>query len=592
MTDQSDMQSRFPGLAEAKTDKDAFRHWRHERVPQLLEQGRTSDAITVILFLLGSPVATERDRLDLARLAEGENDPRAVEIYEELIRNGADAATLSYGLSRLLQAREHARAARLAGRWSLWPRDDRLTTLSAQALDRAGEADAALGLLDERGRATIAAHVEIHLRLLNNAGRHDEAVLLAKRAAKQGEETLIMKIERAKALQRLNRRKEAVAALGQIIETDSTNTWALLRRGELHLSMGNTRASQEDLAAALAEAPHLNKTRVALARSHKAAGEFGTAADLLLKAHQIEPGNNGIRKLAAAALNQVGRQAEANDLYYTLIKQREEALPGDFVTGIRNPDVANDAQPIPSACLDWAWGMRDRDRWQDREEWERRARWGAQADKLLYDWLECRSDRIEEILPLLEDLDGVDAQVSPLVERGRGMIVASAHIGLMFAGPLVLELLGFDNKWLASVPSVPAVGFASKLISTADQTEGQVVRKSVRALAQGNVLTVAVDGTMSMSAPRVDFAGQSITYSSFAARLSYKQKAPAIFAVPVWEDDRIGIRIKPLPDPLHATEIGQFLEDWRVAYLSHVEEILRDAPENLRFSGGLWRDVR
>lgn len=76
------------------------------------------------------------------------------------------------------------------------------------------------------------------------------------------------------------------------------------------------------------------------------------------------------------------------------------------------------------------------------------------------------------------------------------------------------------------------------------------------------------------------------------AAFSYKQKAPAIFAVPVWEDDRIGIRIKPLPDPLHATEIGQFLEDWRVAYLSHVEEILRDAPENLRFSGGLWRDVR
>lgn len=592
MNSSSNFQIALPDASKVATDAKTFRHWRHKRVPELIALGRVSDAIAVLDVLASSPLASERDRLERAKLLGEEQDPRAIAAYEELVRKAADPVAIGFGLARLLKERENERAAHLALRWRAWPRDDRITTLTAQALSRGGEPIVALDLLEARGRAAITAQVEIQLRLLNRTGRFDEAFLLAKRAVKQGADSLVIQVEKARALERLNRKKEMIAALGDVLSKDRKNVWALQRRGELLLQSGDIGGSQLDLTSALEKAPHLNKARVALARSYKASGEYEVSAELILEAHRLEPDNEGIRKLAAAGLNQAGRQSEASDLYGELIRQRERALPENFVKGIQTLGLSCADYPIPQARLDWAWEMRDKDQWSDRREWERRARWGALADKLLYDWLECRPDRIEEILPLLEDLDGADAAVAPLLKRGRGLLVASAHIGLMFAGPLILELLGFDNKWLASVPSVSAVGFANKLISTADQTEGQVVRKSMRALASGQVLTVAVDGTMSMSAPRVDFTNQSITYSSFGARLSYKQKAPSIFAVPRWEDDRIRIRIRSLPDPVHATDLSKFLDDWRSAYLGHIAEMLQDSPENLRLSGGLWRDIR
>jgi tetratricopeptide (TPR) repeat protein len=582
----------FPDAALLASDRTAFRQWRHERVPALLAAGRQAEAIALLDRLLESPLAGPRDALERAKLLEQAGDARAIVAYVDLVQQAADVSATVFGMARLLQARENERAAALAHNWPCWPRDDRLITLAAQAFMRGGNPDAALDVLDRCGRADIAAQAEVHVRLLNRAGRYEEAAALAKRAGKLGVDSQIVRVERAVALERVEQRHEAVAAFAEVLDHEPDNVRALLRRGELNLMLGNVRLAQDDLAAALRHGPHLNKARVAYARSLKAAGEYGQAAELLVEALEQEPNNEGIRKLAVAGLNQAGLLDEAVALYDTLIQRRSQALPADFSAGIQALWQSFDTVHIPIERLDWAWKLRDAEAWTDRAEWERRAKWGVLADKLFYDWLECRTDRLEETLPLMDDVGSTEHEVRPLLARGRGLIVASAHIGPMFAGPLALELLGYDNVWLASVPSLPTIGFFERLISTADQTEGQVVRRSVRALARGKVLTVAVDGAMSMAAPRITFEGQSITYSSFAARLSFKQRAPSIFAMPRWTEGRVGFHICPMPDPAGASDIDSFLVAWRRAYLGHVREALRDAPENLRLSGGLWRDVR
>jgi hypothetical protein len=53
----------------------------------------------------------------------------------------------------------------------------------------------------------------------------------------------------------------------------------------------------------------------------------------------------------------------------------------------------------------------------------------------------------------LADLSEAERVLSE-VDRSNGVILASAHIGPMYAGPLALELLGVQSRWLASTPSV------------------------------------------------------------------------------------------------------------------------------------------
>ncbi|WP_265569768.1 tetratricopeptide repeat protein [Sphingomicrobium nitratireducens] len=587
MPDQIDL----PSVQLVSTSRVAYAHWRHAVVPAMIAEGDLAGAAELLGILCRSPLSGPRDRLERARLLNEADDPGAVDALAGLVAEGADANIMAFGLSRLLLRQENECAAALAANWRTWPQDDRLQTLAAKALARGGMREEVAAMTDAQAMPTSPAEAVARMRLLNEAGHYDEAIALAGQARAGGADSAALRVELADALERSDRHAEALTAYDAAVAQDPRQVRAVLRRGELHLSLGNGEAAIADLSLALQLAPHLNKARVALGRAFKAAGDYEQAADLFVEALALEPANESIRKLAVAGLNQAGRNNEAIAIYDSLVEKRDEGLPDDLVKGMEDLWDASARLSLPQGRMDWAWSLRDADAWSDREEWEARAKWGALADKLLYNWLECRTDRVEEALPLIEDLDAAGRTLQPLLDRGKGLIVASGHIGLMFAGPLALELLGYDNKWLASVPSIPTLGFADQLISTVDQTEAQVVRQSMRALSEGKVLTVAIDGAMSMDAPRVEFEGQMITYSSFAARLSFKQKAPSVWAKPRWKDGRIEFDLAHMPDPERARDLDEFLDAWREAFLGHLRNAMRDAPENLRLSGGLWRDV-
>ncbi|CIL97228.1 Vi polysaccharide export protein VexE [Salmonella enterica subsp. enterica serovar Typhi] len=130
----------------------------------------------------------------------------------------------------------------------------------------------------------------------------------------------------------------------------------------------------------------------------------------------------------------------------------------------------------------------------------------------------------------------------------------------MYAGPMILSLLEMNSKWVASTPGVLKGGYGERLISVSDKSEADVVRACMQTLHSGQSLVVAIDGALNLSAPTIDFFGQQITYSTFCSPLKFESQL-------------------------------SFTERWKENYLQCVTRILQSDPENLRLSGGIWRNI-
>ncbi|BAN24846.1 tetratricopeptide repeat protein [Caballeronia insecticola] len=362
--------------------------------------------------------------------------------------------------------------------------------------------------------------------------------------------------------------------------------------GETLLRAGRYAESIPHLQRACELAPALEQSRALLARALRYAGRHAQAADTLVTLVSQHPERGRWQRLAAAALSQAGRHDEASALYAGYLRARSASLPASFDEAMAALDRKIDTLAIPRARLDWAWSLR-RDTGQlTRAQWERAARWGHLADHLLLEWLECRDDRIEEAFNLLGSLDETERVLMPLMANGKGVVVATAHVGPMYAGLMVLELLGIPSRWLSTTPGVTSAKYASALISTADQSEAQVAREALRALQSGFAVCIAVEGALDPAAPRVPFAGQEITYSSFAARAAHRLGLPSVFYAPRWENGKIVGTLELMPAVRPGEDVEVYAMRWQQAYLGHLRAHLAGAPENLRLSGGIWRHVR
>jgi tetratricopeptide (TPR) repeat protein len=473
--------------------------------------------------------------------------------------------------------------------------DLKLANIALLALTRSGRADQAAQLALEMAEGDIEdeAMAAVIVRTLFETGRHDETIEVGERLLEEGWEHEVLRSSVAHAYlqsQRDDRYDRAVEHLREGLEIAPDDVRMNMAMGEALLRTRNYSAALPHLKAACDLQPKGAHQRALYARALKQVGRYSEAADEFRTLLSLQPSSPRWARYAAGALSQAGRRKEAVELFDRFVGDRKASLPRNFDKGLKALWDKLDSVNLPQARLDWARSLRNGAP-MERSEWERRARWGHLADHYMLDWLECRDDRIADVMLRLADLSDAE-RVLGGIDRSGGMILASAHIGPMYAGPLALELLGVRSRWLASTPSVARTAYASSLISTSEQDDMSVGKAFMRSLRQGFSVVIAIDGAINLAAPRILFEGQEITYSSFAARTAYSMGVPSVFAAPRWEGERIGFVIRRLPDPEPGETIEQHAERWKAAYLAELREFLGGEPENLRLSGGLWRHIR
>ena len=484
-------------------------------------------------------------------------------------------------------------AAAIADDFAAWERiSARVAHLGMLALLRAGRAARALDLFvactDEPTADLVADAVDAHFTL----GDIAQAQRLAQRAIAQGMDNAALRFRLGTIAQAAFDHDRAIIHFTQALKVAPDDLRTLTALGELMLFKSRPRSALAHLGKALERAPHLDHARALHARALKEVRDFDGAASQWLEIVARQPKNPQWKRQAASALNLAGRRTEAGQLFAALLGQRAGQLPDDFENGLhalwdRVEDVA-----LPAARYEWAWRLRAPDCALPRDEWERRARWGYLADRLIFDWLECRPERAEEAMHRLADLEAPARAIETMLEQDAALIIVTAHIGPMFAAPLAAELVDFETVWLASSPTMPGLAYTASLISTSDQTEPQVVRQAIKALENGRAVGLAVDGAMSLAAPRIQFEGQEVTYSSFAARLAHRRRVNSVFVAPHWCDGRLAFHVAPLPSPHALENVEDFSTRWKGAYLTQLRRMLGGEPENLRLSGGIWRHIR
>jgi tetratricopeptide (TPR) repeat protein len=361
--------------------------------------------------------------------------------------------------------------------------------------------------------------------------------------------------------------------------------------GETLVRAGRYKEALEPLSQALELAPDAEHTRGVYVRALRYSTQYAEAAEQMLKLLEKSPEKLLWQKSAVAALSQAGRKEEATELFYKYVSQRGKQLPDTFEEALNRLDERLDSAPIPQARFDWAWSMRGNTD-IDRAKWERAVRWGHQVDHLLFDWLECREDRVEEAMQVLGDLSEGERFFEPLLASGKGVVLATAHVGPMYAGLMALELAGIPSRWLASAPNIAKTSYSEALISTADQTEAQVAKACIRAIGSGYVLCLAIDGASDPAAPRTIFEGQEVTYSSVASRMAHRLRVPSLFYAPRWENGRVAFTLEMLPAAEPDENVEAYVQRWQQAYFQRLREHLAGPPENLRMSGGIWRHVK
>lgn len=432
------------------------------------------------------------------------------------------------------------------------------------------------------------------VRALSDDKRVEAAIALGCKALENGQDSPHLRSSLGMAYLRrgteADRKEHALQHFQAGLSAAPDDVRLLTLTGETLLRAGRYKEALEPLKKAVELAPDLEQTRAFYARALRYTQHYDEAADEMLKLLEKSPESTLWQRSTIAALSQAGRVQAAEALYMQHVAQRGSRLPATFDEALKQLDQRLDSAPIPQARLDWAWSMRGDSR-IDRQEWERRARWGHLIDHLLFDWIECREDDVEQAMQVLGELDTGERFFAPLLAAGRGVVVATAHVGPMYAGLMALELVGIPSRWLATAPNIERSSYSAALISTADQSEAQVAKACMRAISSGKVLCLAIDGAANPAAPRTTFEGQDVTYSSFASHLAHRMKVPSVFYAPRWENGRVAFTLEMLPAAKEGEDPEVYAKRWQEAYFACLREHLAGAPENLRLSGGIWRHV-
>lgn len=582
-------------------DEKVYRAIRRDVLRPLLGE-KSTEAVPILQRLIQSEPSRTRERCELASmyLRNGQTDNAVEEIIRahKLAPDNADIA--AQALQILLGANKNSDAAELAIQLKrLWPTNGRLADMATRALARGGMAEQALEAavhsiaLNKENTAVLAKAAAV----LNSFGRASEA---SKAFDKLGErivadEAALFELGRSGYL--LDKRSPAALTLLQhahVLAPTNKRYADLLSRALL----SNGRAAE---AVEIIEKTKCMDTgtaaRLHYARGLKSVQKHEQAAVEISKVLALDPDNLATQRYAAGMLMMAGRENEARDIQLQSRNARRIKLPETFAKGLELIEQRLDQAAIPQGRFEWAWQQLINTGAvpPSRKTWEATIRRNNLTDYFIIDWLECHPQKRNEVVDFIDGLEDASLALNAELSKGKGVILAGAHIGALFAAPAAMSGASIKASWVASTPNFDGPGKFDdefgEIISTTTTSTAGLGKRIISALKQGRVVSIAIDGAGGNNYPQFQLFDRKICLSDFAPRLAFKYGTTCFFSNLEWHDGRIKVRLERLPQSLKNEEEGPFIARWVKAYLNHVEAVFRTNPENLRLSGGFWSSI-
>jgi len=322
-------------------------------------------------------------------------------------------------------------------------------------------------------------------------------------------------------------------------------------------------------------------------------GKYSLAAAVYKKLVADNPRHGGWLRASISALLLSGDEAAAKAMYQADLKGRNLQGFSDFNVALAAIDHNLDSARIPVYRFDWAYKKLTRLGCapEDRAAWEAECKWVNLADHLTLNWLEARVEDADEILPLISGAAESRAKIQDYIGDGVGAFIASAHVGGLFAGPFALAKSGLDYRWVASTPMVTDIPGSEFLLSTFSKSKSTLARKILVAVKRGAVVSIAIDGNSGIETSTVPFLGDTIRLSDFIPRAVYQSGANSFFPKVLWRGGRVNIELVRLVMPTPENTLDEFIEIWFEDFLQQLTNLFKEAPENLRMTGGFWDEV-
>lgn len=337
---------------------------------------------------------------------------------------------------------------------------------------------------------------------------------------------------------------------------------------------------------ALRRVPKAERTRDLLlleTRARELTDDLKGAARPLRLLLERDPTDDTARGHLVDLLSRSGQREAARVVYREGLPFLEARLPDTADELFEEPSRFVSADPAPASRLGWVAGVtgQDPDPWQAREL--------IAFDRTLLAWVQTRPDRIRELTYRVRLSEAAQGMVMDMHLRGRGVLIASAHAGLMDAAPLALLAAGVRFGLTAPATLLDLPGLSDHLIAVEGRSRTAAMRDLTARLRGGEAVAVSADAVPGPRPRRVPLFDRKVPVSDLCARISERLNVPTVFPrVLPGEGGVITVDLRPLPAPSADLSGEPFRDAWARAWASELEDLLRSAPYAMRGTGGFW----
>lgn len=289
-----------------------------------------------------------------------------------------------------------------------------------------------------------------------------------------------------------------------------------------------------------------------------------------------------VRGRLVRLLRRSGQEGAARSAYRDGLPHLEARLPETTDGLFEEPSRLGLTPPIPEGRADWVRGVTGEDPLAGE------AQELLAFDQALLAWVQTRPDRVRELTCRVRLSEAAQGLVMDMHLRGRGALIAGAHVGLVNGGLLALEAAGVRYGFAGPSDLFDLPHLSGPLVPT-DRPPGAAVRDLIRRLRDGQAVGLMIDGVTGPRTRPVRLFDREVRVSDLCARLSARLDVPTLFPrVLPGEGGVINVDLRPLPTPVAGRDGEAQLDAWATAWAAEVEDLIRTAPWAMRGMGGLW----